>query len=115
MYDCAEIINFAMNGAGRPFSIHTMDGVGAPVEVQERVTDGGTPSITDITESLLAVVVASTAQCIIIIIIVIKTGRYRNPQTIVHVYDEMFAISNTFYCDKPGGITMISNSEEAIS
>ena len=91
-----------------------MDGVGAPVEVQERVTDGGTPSITDITESLLAVVVASTAQCIIIIIIVIKTGRYRNP-TIVHMYDEMFAISNTFYCDKPGGITMISNSEGAIS
>ena len=56
------LILFAMNGAGWPSSVHTMDGVGAPVEVQERVTDGGTPSITDITESLLAVVVASTAQ-----------------------------------------------------
>lgn len=55
------MISYAMNCAGWPSSVHTMDGVGAPVEIQEIVTDECTPSMID-TEPLLAAVWASTTQ-----------------------------------------------------
>ena len=57
------VTSVALNGAGRPFSFQTMAGVGAPIEVQESLSDP--PSSTDNMRPWFALVEALTALIIV--------------------------------------------------